>query len=243
MNQDSNYTFSLYVSGINLTEINPMDTAKLLESLCGMLGAKNLEWGHIKQGSADLAVKCRPEYVDEKINNFNKSISKQTKYIKNITEFLEKNPQAETSLRYKNPANDNFIELYNFQRKEEGFAFTQYESIRCRMIGLLEGTDKTDHIRVETISGKKISVSLSPELAVTLGSKYRTNHQLQITGTAKYKYRSYNDIELTSFMADNIVEIEDGSLTDWISEFKNAGDSGWNEFEDPIDAWLRERHE
>ncbi|MGQ1523198.1 hypothetical protein ACT44T_14490 [Acinetobacter baumannii] len=243
MKHDSAYTFSLYVSGINLSEINPLETAKLLEALCGMLGAKNLEWGHIKQGSADLAVKCKPEFLEEKLKNFKKSISRQTGSINTISEFLDKHPQASTLLRYKNSSNDEYIELYQFQRKDQGFVFSQNESIRCRMIGLHEGTDKTDHIRVETVSGNKMSVGLSPALAVTLGSKFRTNHQLKITGTAKYKYRSYNDIELLNFMADSIVEIEDGNLSDWISEFKKAGDSGWNEFNDPIDAWLKERHE
>lgn len=243
MSNKTEYTFSLYVSGIKLKEINPLDSAKMLESLCKLLGAKNLEWGDIKEGSADYCVKINYQYFDEKVESFQKSVKEKSPAFKTITEFLNKYPQANTLLRYKNSANDDYIELYEFQRKDEGFVFTQQESIRCRMIGLHEGTDKTDHIRVETISGKKMSVGLSPELAATLGSKYRTNHQLQITGTAKYKYRSYKDIELINFMADSIVEIEDRSLADWIFEFKNAGDSGWNEFDDPIDAWLRERHE
>lgn len=243
MKNDSEYTFSLYVSGIKLSEINPLESAKLLEALCKMLGSKHLKWGDIKESSADYAVKIDPQYFNEKVLNFNKSVTDQTGAYKTVTEFLDKHPQANTSLRYKSSANDEYVELYEFQRKNDGFIFTQQESIRCRMIGLHEGTDKTDHIRVETVSGKKISVALSPELAVTLGSKYRTNHQLQISGTAKYEYRSYKDIELLNFIADSIIVIEEGSLADWISNFKAAGDSGWDELDDPIDAWLRERHE
>jgi hypothetical protein len=243
MIKDSEYTFSLYVTGIKLSEINPLETAKLLEALCTMLGSKNLEWGYVIEGSADVAVKCKKEFVEEKFENFNKAIVKQNGSVKTVTEFLDKHPQASTLLRYKNSANDEYIELHKFQRKDEGVVFSQKESIRCRMIGINEGTDKTDHMRVETIAGKKMSIGLSPELAVTLGSKYRTLHQLAVTGTAKYKYRSYKDIELVSFIAESVIEVKDGSLTDWISEFKSAGDSGWNEFEDPIDVWLRERHE
>ncbi|WP_151792024.1 hypothetical protein [Acinetobacter soli] len=243
MNEKSEFTFSLYVSGIKLSEINPLESAKLLEALCKMLGSKHLKWGDIREGSADYAVRIDPQYFEEKVSNFNKSVSDQTGAYKTITDFLEKHPQANTSLRYKSPANDEYVKLYEFQRKEEGFVFTQKETIRGRLIGLHEGADKTDFIKIETISGKKISVSLSPVLAATLGSKYRTDHQLEISGTAKYRYVSYNNIELLSFIADSINEMKNGSLSDWISEFKNAGDSGWDELDNPIDAWLRERHE
>ena len=243
MNEKSEYTFSLYVTGINLTEINPIDSARLLEALCKMIGSKNLKWGDIQQGSAIYAVKTNEEFVDEKLCNFQKSLKDQTQAIKTVNEFLEKYPSASTVLRMQNPANEYCKELHEFKRKEEGFVFTQKETIRGRLIGLHEGADKADFIKIETISGKKVSVSLSPVLAATLGSKYRTDHQLEITGTAKYKYLSYNDIELQNFVADSINEIKNGNLSDWISEFKNAGNSGWDELDNPIDAWLRERHE
>ncbi|MGP4770896.1 hypothetical protein [Acinetobacter oleivorans] len=243
MNNHSDYTFSLYVSGINLKEINPLESAKLLEALCKMLGAKHLKWGDIKEGSADYAVKVDPEYFDEKVDNFNKAVSEKTGPIKTIDEFLSKHPKACTVLRYKESSNQEYIELHKFQKKDDGFVFFQEETLRCRVIGLHEGTDKTDHIYVQTISGKKVSVALSPHIAATLGSKYRTQHQIEIFGKAKYRYISYNDVELLSFVAENIEEVPEGSLSSWIEDFKNAGDSGWNQFEDPIAEWLKERHE
>jgi hypothetical protein len=237
------YTFSLYVSGIKLNEINPLDSAKLLESLCKMLGSKNLKWGDVKEGSADYCVKFDYEYFDEKVSNFNKSFNEQTGAYKTITEFLNKHPKASTLLRYKSADNDEYISLHNFERKEEGFIFTQQESIRGRVVGLKEGSDKTDHIQVQTIAGKNISVAISPALSIHLGNKWRTKHQLQFIGKAKYRYRSYDDLELIEFIADNIQEIEDGNILDWINEFKDAGDSGWNQFDDPIAEWLKERRE
>lgn len=217
------YTFSLYVSGIKLTEINPLDSAKLLESLCKMLGAKNLEWGDIKEGSADYCVKFEYQYFDEKVENFQKSFKEQTGAYKTITEFLNKYPNSSTLLRYKSAENDDYVKLHDFKRKEDGLIFTQQESIRGRVVGLKEGSDKTDHIQVSTIAGKNISVAISPALLVSLGNKWRTQHQLQFTGKAKYKYRSYDDIELIEFVADNIQEVKDGNILDWIQEFKDAG--------------------
>ena len=78
---------------------------------------------------------------------------------------------------------------------------------------------------------------------MNLGNKWRTQHQLQFIGKAKYRYRNYNDLELIEFTADNIQEVEDGNILDWINDFKDAGDSGWNKFDDPIEEWLKERHE
>lgn len=243
MTKDSEYTFSLYVTGIKLSEINPLETAKLLEALCTMLGSKNLEWGHVIEGSADVAVKCKKEFVEEKFENFNKAIVKQNGSVKTVVEFLDKHPQVSTLLRYKNSANDEYIELHKFQRKDESFEFVQQESIRGRIVGLLEGRDKTDHISVYTISGKNVKVTISPELSANLGVKWRTEHQLEISGKAKYKYRNYKDVELVQFVAESINEIQEGNILDWIDNFKKAGDSGWSEFDDPIEAWLKERHE
>lgn len=238
---ENKYTFSLYVSGINLKEINPLDSAKLLESLCKMLGAKNLEWGDIKQGSADYCVKFDYQYFDEKVNNFKKSLDDQTGAYKTVEEFLNKYPSASSSLRYKNADNDEYTNLHDFKRKDDGFIFTQQESIRGRVIGLKEGKDRTDHIYVRTITGKDISVAISPNLSANLGNKWRTQHQLEFTGKAKYRYKSYDDLELLDFEADNIQEIQEGNVLDWISDFKSAGDSGWDEFDDPIAKWLEER--
>ncbi|HDG7210055.1 hypothetical protein [Acinetobacter nosocomialis] len=243
MINDSEYTFSLYVSGLKLSEINPLESAKLLEALCKILGAKHLEWGEIKEGSADYAVKCKAEYIEEKLESVSKSISQDTRAIGIITEFLNKHPKASTLLRYKNSANDEYMELHKFQRKEESFEFVQQESIRGRIVGLLEGRDKTDHISVNTISGKNVKVTISPELSANLGVKWRTEHQLEISGKAKYKYRNYKDVELIQFIAESINEIQEGNILDWIDNFKKAGDSGWNDFDDPIEAWLKERHE
>lgn len=243
MSNETEYTFSLYVSGIKLKEINPLDSAKLLESLCKLLGSKNLIWGDVKEGSADYCVKFDPQYFEEKVANFHKSVNDETGAYKTITEFLSKYPKASTLLRYKTSANDEYIKLHDFKRKEEGFLFTQQESIRGRVIGLKEGSDKTDHIQVQTIAGKNVSVAISPALSMSLGNKWRTQHQLQFIGKAKYRYRSYDDLELVEFTADNIQEIEDGNVLDWINDFKDAGDSGWNEFDDPIAEWLKERHE
>lgn len=243
MSNETKYTFSLYVSGIKLKEINPLDSAKMLESLCKMLGSKNLEWGDVKEGSADYCVIFEQQYFEEKVANFNKAVSDENGAYKSIAEFLNKYPKASTQLRYKTCANDEFIKLYDFKRKEEGFIFTQQEAIRGRIIGLKEGSDKTDHIQVQTIAGKNISVAISPALSISLGNKWRTQHQLQFIGKAKYKYRSYDDLELIEFTADNIQEIEGGNILDWISDFRDAGDSGWNKFDDPIAEWLKERHE
>lgn len=243
MSNEAKYTFSLYVSGIKLNEINPLDSAKMLESLCKMLGSKNLEWGDIKEGSADYCVIFEQQYFEEKVANFNKAVNDENGAYKSIADFLNKYPKASTQLRYKTCANDEFTKLYDFKRKEEGFTFTQQEAIRGRIIGLKEGSDKTDHIQVQTIAGKNISVAISPALSISLGNKWRTQHQLQFIGKAKYKYRSYDDLELIEFTADNIQEIEDGNILDWISDFKDAGDSGWNKFDDPIAEWLKERHE
>lgn len=243
MNQDSDYTFSLYVTGLKLSEINPIESAKLLESLCKILGSKNLEWGCIEEGSANYAVKCNSDFLDEKLASVNKSLALENRAVGYITEFLNKHPKANTMLRYKNSANDEYIELHKFKRKEESFEFFQHEAIRGRIVGLLEGKDKTDHLSVNTINGKNVKVTVSPELSVNLGSKWRTDHQLEISGKAKYKYRNYKDVELVQFIAESIHEIEDGSLLDWIEGFKKAGDSGWSEFDDPIDTWLKERHE
>lgn len=243
MNNETEYTFSLYVSGISLKDINPLDSAKLLESLCKMLGAKNLAWGDIKEGSADYCVKFNYQYFDEKVAHFQKSVTDQTGAYKTITEFLSKYPKANTLLRYKSSANDEYIKLHDFKRKDEGFIFTQQESIRGRVVGLKEGSDKTDHIQVQTITGDNVSVAISPTLSMNLGNKWRTQHQLQFIGKAKYRYRSYDDLELIEFVADNIQEIEDGTVLDWIKDFKDAGDSGWNEFDNPIAEWLKERHE
>lgn len=239
---ENKYTFSLYVSGINLKEINPLDSAKLLESLCKMLGAKNLEWGDIKQGSADYCVAFDHQYFNEKVNNFQKSLNDKTRAYTTVEEFLSKYPNASTSLRYRNADNEEYTNLHDFKRKDDGFIFTQQESIRGRVIVLKEGTDKTDHIHVQTVAGKNVSVAISPALSAGLANKWRTEHQIEITGKAKYRYRSYNDMDLLEFVADNIQEIQEGNLLDWISDFRDAGTSGWDKFDDPIQEWLnRER--
>ena len=243
MTIEHEYTFSLYVSGIKLKEINPLDSAKLLESLCKMLGSKNLVWGDVKEGSADYCVKFDDQYFDEKVASFQKSVNDETGAYKTITDFLNKYPKASTLLRYKSSANDEYIKLHEFKKKEDGFIFTQPESIRGRVIGLKEGSDKTDHIQVQTIAGNNVNVAISPSLSMNLGNKWRTQHQLQFIGKAKYRYRNYNDLELIEFTADNIQEVEDGNILEWINDFKDAGDSGWSKFDDPIEEWLKERHE
>lgn len=243
MSNEAEYTFSLYVSGINLREINPIDSARLLESLCKMLGSKHLMWGDIKEGSADYAVKIDPQYFDEKIANFEKARIEESVAYRSIGDFLKKYPNANTLLRYKSSVNDEYVNLHTFEREEDVFTFTQQETIRGRVVGLKEGVDNTDHIHVQTASGKSVSVAISPALSASLGQKWRTQHQLQFTGKAKYKYKSYNDLELMEFTADTIEEIDGGNLLDWMKDFRDAGDSGWNEFDDPIAKWLKERHE
>ncbi len=243
MNNNSDYTFSLYVSGVKLSEINPLDSARLLEALCQLLGTKNLKWGDVKESSADYAVKVDPQYFDEKVAHFGKAVSEETGAYRTVTQFLSKYPQASTNLRYKNSANDEYVNLYTFERKEEGFTFVQHDTIRGRVVGLKEGLDKTDHIQVKAINGKTISVAISPNLSASLGSKWRTEHQLEFSGKAKYRFRSYNDLELLEFTAESVEEVENKSLTKWLHDFKNAGDSGWDEFDDPIAEWLKERHE
>lgn len=243
MNNNYDFTFSLYVSGIKLSDINPLDSARMLEALCQLLGSKNLKWDDVKEGSADYAVRVDSQHVDEKIAHFTKAIDEETGAYRTVIQFLTKYPNAQTNLRFKNSANEEYINLYTFQRKEEGFIFTQQDTIRGRVVGLKEGLDKTDHIQVKTITGKTVSVAISPGLSANLGSKWRTNHQLEISGRAKYQFRSYDDFELLEFTAESVEEIENKSLTEWLHDFKNAGDSGWNEFEDPIAEWLKERHE
>ena len=179
-----------------------------------MLGAKNLEWGDIKQGSADYCVEFDYQYFDEKVNNFRKSLNDQTGAYKTVEEFLNKYPSASSSLRYKSADNDEYTHLHDFKRKDDGFIFTQQESIRGRVIGLKEGKDKTDHIYVRTITGKDISVAISPNLSANLGNKWRTQHQLEFTGKAKYRYKSYDDVELLDFEANDIQEIQEGNVLD-----------------------------
>jgi hypothetical protein len=110
MNNHSDYTFSLYVSGINLKEINPLESAKLLEALCKMLGAKHLKWGDIKEGSADYAVKVDPEYFDEKVDNFNKAVSEKTGPIKTILKHAQYCAIKSLLIR-------NILNSINFKRK------------------------------------------------------------------------------------------------------------------------------
>ena len=104
MTIEHEYTFSLYVSGIKLKEINPLDSAKLLESLCKMLGSKNLVWGDVKEGSADYCVKFDDQYFDEKVASFQKSVNDETGAYKTITDFLNKYPKASKLTKITNDA-------------------------------------------------------------------------------------------------------------------------------------------
>lgn len=244
MDESKDSIFSLYVSGINLSDINPVDSAKLLEALCGLIGTSNLKWGDIKEGSAAYDVRVEHQYVDKKFEHFNESVLKQNTHYKAVVSFLDKYPKAKTNLKFKKSANDeHYKDVYEFKKKENFFIFTQDDVIRGRVTGLREGVDSTDHIRVKLLDGHYVNVAILPQLSISLGQKWRTNHQLEFWGKAKYRYFSPEKIELLEFYAEKIVEVHEKNLTNWIDDFRSAGESDWNQFENPIEQWLKERKE
>lgn len=244
MSQHSSFvTFALKISGLGLDEINPVDIASLLGSLCRLIGADNLQFDAIRPGSAYVQVRTEEDYYQDKLEKANQAILLENGPYKEIQKVVQKYKQASAEFIVKKPDDKDFTAIHQFKEKEAAFVFSQHETIRGQVVHLWEGRDDTDHIHIQTDDGKHVKIAATPDLSQFFGSKWRTPHLIEVSGQAKYKYISFDEIILIEFRAEQVTPLPMESVRAWLDSFVDAGESGWSQFDDPVAHWLRERHE
>lgn len=232
--------FALKVSGTELNQISPLELGLLMQHFSKMLGEKDLSFDIIESGSVVIKLKTPEEFSPKKDFNLRHAINSKSKGFKGIQSLVNKHHDWTVNIKISHSANDENI--YTFYAESKGFLFKQTETVRGHLTRLLVGKDKTDHISLMTENGHLIHMSCSDELSKKLSVEWKNNHLLEITGEAKYRYISFDDIHLDSFDAHHFIVLENVSMGKWLKEFIGDGQTGWSQFENPVEQWLQERH-
>lgn len=232
--------FALKVSGTELDQIKPLELGLLMQHFSKMLGEERLAFDVIEAGCVVIKLKAPEEYWSEKNLNLQQAINTKSNGFKGIQSLVNKHEDWIVNIKISHAANDENI--YTFHAESKGFVFKQTETIRGHLARLLVGKDKTDHISLMTENGNLIHMSCSDELSKKLSAEWKNNHLLEITGEAKYRYISFDDIHLESFDAHHFIVLENVSMGKWLKDFIGDGQTGWSQFENPVEQWLQERH-
>ncbi|SUD89740.1 hypothetical protein [Psychrobacter phenylpyruvicus] len=251
--------FVLKLSGINLDHIKAGDIGRLLNDFCKLLDDDFLFFEAIYPGSAVLKVSTEPEYYDEKLDKLNSNITRQAPALEDINKVLrgysKTNKEIKASiLASRTAVNDEDMELiHQIDYCKPNFpVFKQTETFMGRFFtGKLEKTlpdnDGSDYFTIILANDEVISVSvpkvLSLNLASYLPALWRQDSLVKFTGTACYELQDNYEMILKSFEASSFEIVEnDTTANAWIDEFISQGMSGWQDIDDPIDLWLKERH-
>jgi hypothetical protein len=232
--------FALKVSGTELDKIKPLELGLLMQHFSKMLGEKNLSFDIIESGSVVIKLKTPEEHWSEKNLNLQQAISSKSNGFKGIQSLVNKHIDWTVDVKTSHAANDDNI--YTFHAESKGFVFKQTETMRGHLTRLVAGQDKTDHIGLRLEDGRLVSMNCSGELSKRLSVEWKNNRLLEITGEAKYRYISFDDIHLDGFDAHNFIVLESVSMGTWLKEFIGDGQTGWSQFENPVEQWLQERH-
>ncbi|PTQ88867.1 hypothetical protein [Agitococcus lubricus] len=232
--------FALKVSGTELNQISPLELGLLMQHFSKMLGEKDLSFDIIESGSVLIKLKTPEQYWSEKNLNLQQAISTKSKGFKGIQLLVNKHQDWTVNIKTSHAANDENI--YTFHAESKGFVFKQTETIRGHLTRLLVGKDKTDHISLITDNGNIIHMNCSEELSKKLSVEWKNNRLLEVTGEAKYRYINFDEIHLDSFDAHHFIVLENVSMGKWLKDFIGDGQTGWSQFENPVEQWLQERH-
>lgn len=236
MNEET--IFELKVTGVDLDKIKPSQLAILMQPFAKMLGEDNLAFSAIKAGSACIQLKTPVAYWENKIQNIKQSIAARSSEFRSIQDIANKHTDWNIDILSGSQPEC----LYTFKPEPKGFLFSQAETIRGRLTRLVDGQDETDHIGLRLEDGRSISIACSSELSKKLSLQWKNNAILELHGQAKYRYIDFRRIELQSFEAQSFTILENLSMAQWIDDFIGDGQSGWSQFENPIEHWLQERH-
>lgn len=232
--------FALRVSGTELNQISPLELGLLVQHFSKMLGEKDLSFDIIESGSVLIKLKTPEQYWSEKNLNLQQAISTKSKGFKGIQLLVNKHQDWTVNIKTSHAANDE--DIYTFHADSKGFVFKQAETIRGHLARLIAGQDKTDHIGLRLEDGRVVSMNCSGELSKKLSLEWKNNRLLEIAGEAKYRYINFDDIHLDSFEAHNFIVLENVSMGKWLKDFIGDGQTGWSQFENPVEQWLQERH-
>lgn len=250
---NSQSTFALRITGIDLNNINPVDIGKLLQDFCQLLGEKNLRFDGIYQGSAVLKVYTDNEFYTQKLEQLHQNIQKSSPKITNINKIIRNYsayfPDIQAKiLAHPTACNDHELTvIHEFSRQElPKSQFEQAETLIGKLIKPAHGKDNTDHFTIELANKQTVSVelakSLSFELATHLESLWRFESLVQFIGQARYEKQGY-ELKLRSFKANDFKIIDNQQNSkDWANAFMAFGQSGWQSLDNPLHTWEGERH-
>lgn len=232
--------FALKISGIELVNIKPSDLAFLMQYFGKMLGEEHLSFDVIRTGSAYIQLKTSLIYAEEKTRNIQQAIASKSAPFKSLQQLANKHADWVMDI-LSDPESDTSLYTFTPEAKK-GFSFKQMDVIRGQLTKLVDGKDKKDFIGLTLESGKEVTVFCSNELSKALSAEFKNGSLLEIHGEAKYNYMSFNDIRLEEFEAHRFTVLEQVSMASWLKGFIGNGQTGWSQFETPVEHWLQERH-
>ena len=247
-------TFVLKLSGIDLSDITAGDMAKMLSDFCKLLGNDKLYLDSIYSGSAVTKVYTDRELYIRKLEKLNKNIVDNHAALSDIQSIIRRYAKNFSKidaniLASRTAANDDELEqVYHINyHKPISHIFEQSETFIGKLLKPAQGRDETDHFTILLANENKVSVeldkSLSFQIAPFLESLWRHESLIEFSGLAKYEHQDNYQMKLNSFNASSFKVIPNTTTANlWMKEFKDMGDSGWQNEEEPIISWLKERH-
>lgn len=245
---DNHATFTLKLTGIDLDDIHAGDVGKLLSEFSRLLDDDSLKFGEICQGSAVVTAYAPTVQYEKILCNFNQNICRSIdKKLKNIIRNYATAFQDIQAQFLASPTRD--IEsrvICEIDYREQTELITQMETVIGKLQKLAHGRDNTDHFTILLHNGKTISVKvnkiLSQDLADHLKTLWLGESLIEFTGTAKYEINGFES-NLRSFTAKSFAIIPDSNnIDEWASQFISFGHSGWQQLDNPLETWIKERH-
>lgn len=239
-------TFVLKIHDGHLSDLKIPSVANLLTAFGKILDIEDTTFGTIQEGSTTIALNVPKDYTNIAIQNIKKSTIKNKDQYERIRKELGKYGYDNAEISYGFFRNNQYFPeqvLTKVPSPEIEQPFTQEESYDGKLSRLQLGKDQSDHVTIILNDNTEIPASCSHKVLEQLQPYFNTTTLLRFQGTATYVYKSSStEIIRKKFQIENFFIVDNMDIEDWIDGFRECGASDWNQFEDPIEAWLEERH-
>ncbi len=247
-------TFVLKLSGIDLSDVEAGDMARMLSDFCKLLGNNELYLDSIYSGSAVTKIYTDRDLYIPKLEKLNKNIANNHSALSDIQSVIRRYAKNFSEidaniLASRTAVNDDELEqVYHINyQKPISHTFEQNETLIGKLLKPAQGKDETDHFTILLANESKVSVeldkNLSFQIAPFLEALWRHESSIEFSGLARYEYQDNYKMKLNSFNASSFKVIPNTSTANlWMKKFIDMGDSGWQKEEEPINSWLKERH-
>lgn len=240
--------FMLKIEDAHLPHLSIQSIANIMTAFSNMMGGKKnaITFGTIQSGCVDVSLCAPVSKQNIVLSSITDSASKHSGAFKALEKELLKNDCFDVSIYSKHHLADDKekVLIQKLDIRPEPITFQQEDTIDGQVIRLFDGRDASDHITIATPSGKHVPAECSAPTLIELKSYIKSGQLLRFEGIATYQMnQDAFGSDLKKFKVNNFFPVEKQSIDDWIDQFQQHGDSGWNQFADPIQEWLKERSE